>query len=48
MTLAERPPRDRDLAALGRQGFGYDVARKVVDAEDPEALEGEAGNRRRD
>lgn len=40
--------RDRDLAALGRQGFGYDVARKVVDAEDPEALEGEAGNRRGD
>jgi regulatory protein len=36
--------RERDLAALGRQGFGYDVARKVVDAADPEALEAEAAN----
>jgi regulatory protein len=35
--------RDRDLAALGRQGFGYDVARKVVDAADCDALEAEAG-----
>jgi regulatory protein len=26
--------RDRDLAALGRAGFSYDIARKVVDAED--------------
>jgi regulatory protein len=34
--------RDRDLAALGRQGFGYGLARKVVDAEDREALEREA------
>ncbi len=34
--------RDRDLAALGRQGFGYGLARKVVDAEDTEALEAEA------
>lgn len=31
--------RDRDLASLGRQGFGYDLARKVVDAEDEDALE---------
>ena len=30
--------RDRDLAALGRAGFAYDVARRVVDAETPEAL----------
>lgn len=30
--------RDRDLAALGRAGFAYDVARLVVDAETPEAL----------
>ena len=30
--------RDRDLAALGRQGFSYDIARKIVDAEDVEAL----------
>ncbi|WP_298380055.1 regulatory protein RecX [Azospirillum sp.] len=27
--------RDKDMAALGRAGFGYDVARRVVDAEDP-------------
>lgn len=30
--------RDRDLAALGRAGFSYDVARRVVDAETPEDL----------
>ncbi len=34
--------RDRDLAALARQGFSYDIARKVVDAENPEVLEAEA------
>jgi regulatory protein len=34
--------RDRDLAALGRQGFGYELARKVVDAEDTGTLEAEA------
>jgi len=31
--------RDRDLAALGRQGFPLDVARRVVDAPDLEAAE---------
>ena len=30
--------RDRDLAALARAGFGYDVARQVIDAPSPEAL----------
>ena len=35
--------RDRDLAALGRRGFGYELARRVIDAEDPAALEAEAG-----
>lgn len=30
--------RDRDLAALGRQGFSYDIARKIVDADDVEAM----------
>jgi len=30
--------RDKDMAALGRAGFGYDVARRVVDAEDPADL----------
>ena len=34
--------RDRDLAALGRQGFGYEIARRVIDAEDREDLEAEA------
>lgn len=38
--------RDRDLAALGRQGFAYDVARQVVDAADREDLEREAGEPR--
>lgn len=39
-----RPPearaanRDRDLATLGRAGFSYDIARKVVTAEDIEDL----------
>lgn len=31
--------RDRDLAALARAGFGYDVARRVIDAEDAAELE---------
>ncbi|MEL0019315.1 MAG: RecX family transcriptional regulator [Rickettsiales bacterium] len=31
--------RDRDLAALGRQGFSYGIARWVVDAESPEICE---------
>lgn len=31
--------RDRDLAALARQGHGYDVARAIVDAADPDALD---------
>lgn len=30
--------RQRDLASLGRQGFSYDIAKKVVDAEDEELL----------
>jgi regulatory protein len=34
--------RARDLAALGRQGFDYDTARRVVDSRDPAALEAEA------
>ncbi len=31
--------RDRDLAALGRAGFSYDLARRVLEADSPEALE---------
>jgi len=30
--------RERDLAALARAGFDFDVARRVVDAESPDAL----------
>jgi regulatory protein len=38
---AER--RERDLAALGRQGFDYETARRVVDSDDPAGLEAELG-----
>ena len=31
--------RARDLAALGRQGFSYDIARWIVEAETPDELE---------
>ena len=35
----ERPDRrDRDLAALARQGFDRELARAVIDSDDPEAL----------
>ena len=34
--------RDRDLAALGRRGFSYDLARRVIDAANPGELEAEA------
>jgi len=37
--------RERDLAALARKGFAPEVARRVVDAEDPAELEAEAGAR---
>ena len=40
---AER--RARDLDALGRQGFDYETARRVIDCEDPAALLAEAGSR---
>jgi len=33
---AER--RDKDLASLGRRGFRFDVARRVIDADDPDDL----------
>ena len=39
---AARPgARDKDLAALARAGFSYDVARRVVEAESAEALAAE-------
>ena len=31
--------RDRDLAAMARGGFAYQLARKVIDASDPDALD---------
>ncbi len=34
--------REKDLAALGRQGFGYHLARRVIDAPDVAELEEEA------
>ena len=37
--------RDRDLAALGRQGFALETARKVIDAADLAELAEEAGGR---
>lgn len=33
--------REKDMAALARQGFSHDVARRVLDAETPEDLEAE-------
>jgi regulatory protein len=33
--------RERDLAALARQGFGYDTARRVIEAENVASLEEE-------
>jgi regulatory protein len=36
--------RDRDMAALGRAGYSFEIARKVVDAESVEALEEDDGS----
>jgi len=39
---AERDARrSRDLAALGRAGFSFDIARRVIDTDDPDALIGD-------
>ena len=35
--------RERDLAALGRRGFAYALARRVIEARDTRELEEEAG-----
>ena len=37
--------REKDLAALGRRGFGYDLARRVIETGDLTELEDEAGVR---
>ena len=40
-----RPEKDRkdkrlrDLAAMARAGFAFDIAKKVIDAKDPDALD---------
>jgi len=39
---AEPEARERDLAALGRRGFSYEIARRVVEAVNLEELEAEA------
>ncbi|WP_158046986.1 regulatory protein RecX [Skermanella pratensis] len=39
--IAREEHRDKDMAALGRAGFGYQIARRVVDAEDPDAIQTE-------
>jgi len=36
--------RERDLAVLGRQGFSYETARRVIDCDDPAELEAEIGD----
>ncbi len=41
----EKDWREKDLAALGRKGFGYDMARRVIDTDDLAELEDEAGVR---
>ncbi|MBF0393900.1 MAG: RecX family transcriptional regulator, partial [Alphaproteobacteria bacterium] len=39
---ARADSRQRDLATMGRAGFGWEVARRVIDAENPDALVGHA------
>ena len=41
----EKDWREKDLAALGRKGFGYDLARRVIETDDLAELEDEAGVR---
>ncbi len=43
--LHDKDLRAKDLAALGRRGFGYDLARRVIDTGDLDELEDEAGVR---
>ncbi len=42
---AREDRREKDLAALGRKGFGYDLARRVIETDDLAELEDEAGVR---
>jgi len=43
LDAARDASRERDLAALGRAGFGYELARRVIEAESVEELEDGAG-----
>ena len=43
--FARKDLRAKDLAALGRRGFGYDLARRIIDTGDLAELEDEAGVR---
>ncbi|MCK6547222.1 RecX family transcriptional regulator [Myxococcota bacterium] len=36
---ARREDRDRELAALARRGFSFEIARRVIDASDADALD---------
>ena len=38
-TAQRAEKRDRDMAALGRKGFSYDLVRRIIDAKDLEAVE---------
>jgi regulatory protein len=38
-TTARAERRERDMAALARQGYGYELARRIIDAEDVATLE---------
>ncbi|GAB3126576.1 regulatory protein RecX [Novispirillum itersonii] len=38
---AREDRRERDMAALARQGFSHDIARRVIDADSPDALDDE-------
>lgn len=40
---AREAQRDRDLGRLARAGFSYDIARRVIEADDPDLLKFEAG-----
>ncbi len=42
---ARQEYREKDLAALGRRGFGYDLARRVIETGELTELEDEAGVR---
>jgi len=45
LPAARADHRTRDLAALGRQGFAYNLARRIIDTEDVASLEDELGDR---